>query len=406
MRLARFSLAGAFLLLPWLLLRAGEVTLLKGDPIPGDILSINNAEVVVSKGGEKKTIPLANVLKIDFQPVAVLNPSIKYARIELTDGTVLLASAWKIRKRDLTLQLLSGPEVTIPLKAVANLLHAAEDEKHRADWKSRTFNNRGREAIVVKKGEVISNIECTLGEGDAEGKTITLAVLIDGEPTTLKRNQNAAHGFLFKTVLDPKAPPVQCKLIDTLGNTVMVAELQPREGGLKAITPAGAVLDFTYKQIARLDYTKGKLDYLSALTPSKIVAKSNLDEDTKPDQWHVYKDTNLNKGPLSLGGVTYASGLALKPYTELTYDLDGEYREFSALVGLDDNVSAVGKTILVIEGDGRELASVEISADDKKRFRPLTLNIKDVQKLKIIVKADGEFDIARHLDLADAKISK
>ncbi|MFQ3652590.1 MAG: NPCBM/NEW2 domain-containing protein [Gemmataceae bacterium] len=406
MRLARFSLAGAFLLMPLLLTRAGEVALLKGDPIKGDILSVNNAEVVLSVAGEKKTVPLANILKIDFQPVAVINPSTKYSRAELTDGTVLLASAWKIRKRDLTLKLLSGPEVTIPLQAVANLLNQAEDEKNRADWKSRTFNNRGREAIVIKKGDVISNIECTLGEGDAEGKTITLAVIIDGEPSTLKRTQTTAHGFLFKTVLDPKAPPVLCKLIDTLGNIVMVAELQPQEGGLKVITPAGASLEFRYTQIARLDYAKGKLDYLSSLTPSKIVAKSNLDEDTKPDQWHIYKDTNLNKGPLTLGGVTYSSGLALKPYAELTYELDGEYREFSALVGLDDNVSAVGKTILVVEGDGRELVTVEISADDKKRFRPVTLNIKDVQKLKIIVKADGEFDVARHLDLADAKVSK
>jgi hypothetical protein len=302
--------------------------------------------------------------------------------------------------------LLSGPVVTVPLATVTNLLNRAEDDTHRADWKSRAFNNRGREAIVVKKDKTISNIECTLGDGDAEGKTIALAVIIDGEPNTLKRQQATAHGFLFKNVLDPKARPVICRLIDTLGNVVMVAELQPKDEGLTAITPSGASLDFTFKQIAQLDYAKGKLDYLSALTPTKMLARSNLDEDTKPDQWHVYKDTNLNKGPLTLGGVTYASGLAVKPYTELVYDLGGDYREFSALVGLDDNVSAVGKTILVIEGDDRELATVEISADDKKRFRPLTLNVKDVQKLKIIVKADGEFDVARHLDLADAKINK
>ena len=406
MRLARFSLAGAFLLLPFLLVRAGEVALLKGDPIKGDIISVNNAEVVVSVAGAKKNVPLANILKIDIQPVGAIAPGTKYSRAELTDGTILLASDWKIRKRDLTLKLLSGPEVTVPMKVVSNILNRAEDEKNTADWKSRTFNNRGREAIVVKKGEVISNIECTLGEGDAEGKTIALAVIIDGEPTTLKRVQNTAHGFLFKTVLDPKAPPVLCKLIDTLGNIIQVSEIQPNDAGLKVITPAGAALDFSFKQIARLDYAKGKLDYLSSLTPSKMVAKSNLDEDTKPDQWHVYKDTNLNKGPLTLGGVTYSSGLALKPFTELTYDLGGEYREFSALVGLDDNVSAVGKTILVVEGDGRELLTVEISADDKKRFRPVTLNIKDVQKLKLTVKADGEFDVARHLDIADAKVSK
>ena len=34
---------------------------------------------------------------------------------------------------------------------VANVLNRAEDDKHEADWKSRTFNLRGREAFVVKK---------------------------------------------------------------------------------------------------------------------------------------------------------------------------------------------------------------------------------------------------------------
>ena len=60
----------------------------------------------------------------------------------------------------------------------------------------------------------------------------------------------------------------------------------------------------------------------------------------------------------------------------------------------------------MFEGDGKELATETISSEDKERFKALTLNIKDVQKLKITVKSDDEFDTARHLDLADAKVSK
>ncbi|NBO91779.1 MAG: hypothetical protein EBV06_05640 [Planctomycetia bacterium] len=402
MRILRFLLI-SLCILP--VATAGEILTLKGEAIKGDIVRVSDTEVVFNQGGTKKTLPMKEVLKIDFREPSKATIE-KYSRVELHDGTVLLVTEWKIRKREITLNLLSGPIVTLPLTAVANLLNRAEDEKHRTDWKSRTINLRGREGFVVKKDTVISTILATLGEGDDEGKIISAAITLDGETTTLKRSQTTIHGLIFKPNRDPNVKPELCRLFDTMGNVVMVSEIVPKEGGVEITTPGGVKFGFAYEQLSRLDYQKGKLDYLSSLDPSKVLAKSNLDEDTKPDQWHIYKDTNLNKGPLTLGGVVYTSGLALKPYCELTYDLKGDYREFTALVGLDDNVSASGKTILIVEGDDKVLGTVEISADDKKRFKPLTLNVKDVQRLKITVKADGEFDIARHLDLADAKVSK
>jgi len=386
---------------------AGKITTLKGESIDDvKIVSITETEVVYTKGDVKKTVPLAGVLLVELDNPIDLPKDASYSRVELTDGTELIVSDWKIRKNQLTVTLLLGPSLTVPVSMVANVLNNAQDAKNAADWKSRTFNLRGREAFVVKKDGVISSIEATLGEGDAEGKTIAAAVTIDGETQTIKRTLATVHGLVFKRVRDTKAKVEKGRLFDIKGNVVMVSEMTPKDGGLTVTTPVGAKVDFTYGQIGKIDYQKGKLDYLSELTPTKMVAKSNLDEDTRPDQWHVYKDTNLNKGPITLGGAVYARGLAVKPFTELTYDLKGDYREFSALIGLDDNVSAAGKTILVIEGDDKELGTVEISSDDKKRFKPITLNIKDVQRLKITVRADGEFDIARHLDLADAKVSK
>src|SRR5262249_37273981 len=127
------------------------------------------------------------------------------------------------------------------------------------------------------------------------------------------------QGVIFKNTLAPKAKPMVCKLFDTIQDVVMVCSVTPKgDGGLTVETPAGAKIDFTKDQVARLDYTPGKLEYLSDLEPLKVVASSNLDDGNEADQWHVYKDTNLNKGRISLGGTTFPRGLALKPYSELT----------------------------------------------------------------------------------------
>jgi hypothetical protein len=403
MRLCRTLLA---LFVATLAAQGAEIFPLKGDAIKGDIVSISETEVVFKQGDKNVTKPLKEIVKIDYRDVGKPAAGTSYAQVELTDGTVLLASKWLIKKRELELTLLAGPAVKLPLETVASVLARADVEAHRKDWKTRLFNTRNKEALVLKREDIISNIDCTLGEGDETGTSISFAVTIDGETRTEKRKLATTHGLIFKHTLAAKAPPVKCKLLDTLQDVVMVASVTSKESGLSITTPAGAKINFTNEQIARLDYSRDRFDYLSQLEPIKVVAKSNLDEDGKPDQWHVYKDTNLNKGSLSLGGVTYKHGLAVKPFVELTWDLKGEYRELSLVIGIDDNVSAVGGTTIVIERDGKELATETISSEDKKRYKSLTLNIKDVQKLKITVKSDDEFDTSRHLDLADAKVSK
>lgn len=385
---------------------AGEIHPVKGEPIKGEIVSVSNTEVVFKQGDKQLTRPIKEVLLIDFREVAKLPGTASYASVELTDGTVLLAGKVALRKKELELTLLAGPTLKLPTAVVANLLMNAQIEANRRDWKSRVFNTRGKEAVVIKRGEAISSLECVLGEGDDSGTIINFAVTLGGEVRQAQRKLASLQGLIFKNVLDGKATPSTCKLLVTTQDVVMVSSVTPTPAGLSVTTPAGAKIDFSREQIARLDYTKGKLEYLSDLEPSKVVARSNLDDGEAADQWHVYRDTNLNKGPLTLGGSTYAKGLALKPHTELTYDLKGEYREFEAIVGIDDNVSAAGGSILVIEADGKEVASVAISSDEKKRHRSVLLTVKDVQKVRIIVKADGEFDTSRHLDLADAKIRK
>lgn len=397
---------------------SAEIHPLKGAPVKGDIVSVSDKEVVFTQGDKKVTTPIKDILKIDFREIGKIPFGKSYALVELADGSQLVADKLLLKKKELELTLLAGPTVKLSTSVVANILLDAAREDNRRDWKSRVLNMRGKEAVVTKRtvkekvkdtereSEIVSSLEATLGDGDETGTKISFAVTFEGSTTATTRPLNTLRGLIFKNTLGPKARPVVCKVLDTLQDVVMVSSIAPIPGGLSVTTPADAKIDFKYDQIAQIDYTKGKLDYLSDLPPGKLIAKSNLDEDDNPDQWHVYKDSNLNKRPMVVGGVTFAKGLALKPYVEMVWDLKGEYREFEAVVGIDDGVSAAGAVILTIEADGKELTNMTVSSEDKNRSRKVTLNIKDAQKLRIIVKSDGEFDTARHVDLAEAKVRK
>jgi hypothetical protein len=190
----------------------------------------------------------------------------------------------------------------------------------------------------------------------------------------------------------------------------MVSSLTSGDRGIMVTTPGGVKIAFTKDQVARLDYTKGKLEYLSDLDP-KVDAGGNLDSDDQGAREYLFRDVNVRgkkvKQRITLGGVAYPKGLAIRPSAEVEYDLKGDYQELSALIGFDDNIAVTHKVELEVQGDGKTLATYALSPDDTQRFRPVTLNIKGVQKFKLIVRVPGSNDqVLTHVCLADAKVYK
>jgi hypothetical protein len=262
--------------------------------------------------------------------------------------------------------------------------------------------------LVGKVKESISSLPCTFGEGDDKGETIEVTVTIDEETKTYQRKPESFHGLIFRRTLDPKAPPATCKLLDKDNDVVMVSGVEYNGKTLTVTTPAGAKLEFPADLLARLDYAKGRFDYLSELVPLKVSTKSNVEDDDKPEQQHVYKDVSFKpeRKQIQLGGRVFAHGLVIRPYTEMVFDLKGEYREFTAVVGLEDGVGSDGPVEVVVEADNVELASLKFDAGDKKRFQEVKRNVKDVQRLRIVVKSGDLFDLGKHAVLADAKVTK
>jgi len=271
---------------------------------------------------------------------------------------------------------------------------------------------------------VTFNLPATIGDGDAKGEAIEAAVVLDEKTGAEKKSfkQKELHGLIYKHALPPKAPAVICRLVDTFGNAIMVSKVEDKDGGVTVTTPSGATMEFTFAQLSRIDYSKGRLDYLSALVPSKTTitlnpfdAKDKLPTDYK---WFVYKDSSLNLTPIKLGGTSYRHGLTLLPDVEMEYDLDGKYRQLEATVGIDDETKAEGEVTLEVYGDNRKLDTITIvsrtTKNDKgepippvKAPKKLSVNVKDVTTLKVILKAKDELSgLSISVSLGDAKVSR
>jgi hypothetical protein len=385
--------------------RGSDLRTLKGETISGEVVSITDKEVVVLRSGERVTTPLAQVLQIDYNPAG--KPSNDASvDVELTDGSLLHCAKFNVKGKEITLALLAGQEVRLPLAAISNILVDANVEKYRTEWSARLADRKAkkkrRDVLAVRKDEVLNPLDGTLGDGDDQGETIAFSI---GSGKTRPVPLSGIAGLIFERGIDPNAAPVVCRVIDASGDRIEASTVTSSPTGLVVTTPAGAKIELTPQLVQRLDYSGGKLTWLSDMEPTQVV-ESFLDN----NPFHYKRDRNLEDGPIRMDNATYARGLALHATTELEYDLKGDYREFKAVVGIDDLVGGLpGQTLLRIEGDGKLLKELTLDRRDKVRHRELTLNVKDVQKLRIRVAPGGEgfrLDLGLHVDLADAKVSK
>jgi hypothetical protein len=302
----------------------------------------------------------------------------------------------------------------IPLAAVTSILHDAGNPALRQEWdKLFAGKKRNRDVLVVKakEGTKLNPLEGTFGDADDKGEKIAFELSSGKTSVPLTR----IHGLYFQRGVDAGAAPVICKLFDTGRNVVFATSVTLDETAYTVATPAGVKIVFSRPAVARLDFSKGKLTFLSDVPPSKLKVTLKGVTGEVVDPLHpskdldtidpVCRDRNLDGRPLRLGGTAYPKGLAIHAGTELVFDLAGEYREFKAMVGVDDSVLGwSAETAVHVEADGKELANLTVSRKEKPK--PLTLNVKDVQKLRIVVSSTNVLQYGRHAELADAKVTK
>jgi hypothetical protein len=380
-----------------------KVTLrtLKGETIEGTVVGVSTKEVVLDNGKEKATLPGEQILQIDFRPAEKAKPGEKWIDVELADGTLLRCGKFAPKGKQVELTLMGGQLVKVPLATVGNVLTAGEDEKARRAWIERVKNKGAQDVLVAKNdaGGAAGSVPGTFGDGNEDGTGIEF-IRNNGQKVVFPLEK--AHGLIFVRELDPNAAPVVCKLIDAHRSEVMASKLESTPAGLKATTPSGAVVEYKWDQLARLDYSRDKLAYLSNLDPVKVV---------EPEEgggfFRYRRNANQNDKPLVIGTKVYPLGLSLHSHTELEFDLKGDYREFKAEAGIDPTVGGNdGPVVLKVSGDGKELLSLTMTRRDKEKSKPVTLNIKDVKVLKIVVTSGDLIDFGRHLNLGDAKVSK
>jgi hypothetical protein len=381
-----------------------DVSLLNGDQASGTLQSLSaDALTVETATGEIAKLPTADLLEIRFaaeapatseenQPVRV--------RVQLLDGSELQIENLRTTSQELLGLHPTLGEVKLPLSAVRSLRFGPPEEKLTPAWKELLDKETRQDMVVVRKQDVLDYLDGVVGVID----DVTIKFLLDGDELDVKREK--AYGIIYARKPGGPKPAAQAALAN--GDRLAVKALTGDGETMKLESAAGPTWSIPASALAKIDFSLGKIVYLSAMEPRSMKYTPFL----KPaDGALIYgeyrRDRNLDGRPLRLGQKTYARGLAIHSRTELVYRLGGDYRRFQAQMGIDDEFTNPkwGAVDVTIRGDGKELYSGVCRP--RENPIPLDLDVSGVVELEILVDYGPDKDgIGDRLHLADARVVK
>ncbi|MCA9050576.1 MAG: NPCBM/NEW2 domain-containing protein [Planctomycetaceae bacterium] len=252
-----------------------------------------------------------------------------------------------------------------------------------------------------------------------------VSFLLDGDQIPVPRQR--VTGIVFAEADGSAgAPAGMASLSMNDGSRLKVSQVTLESGQVTATASWGQKLAFDAKLLSGIDFSSGRLHYLSdleplteqyfGLDPSGKGWTDLFDEDSATRTglsrlWKMSRDSFPNNGrpPLTLDHRQYRKGLCIFPKARIEYALDGRYLTFTALVGIDDEVAfnqrkglPPTQAELIIEGDGRQLVRRSVTATESPF--PLELDVKNITTLVVAVDFGDGDSVCDYVDLADARL--
>lgn len=382
-----------------------EATTLDGRLATGQLVELSAQQVVLETPDGRSIFDLGSLAALARKGADA--PAVPKALlwVELVDESGLASLEYTVTDGTAHVTLTGGAKLEIPTRAIRWVRFtapAAADETLDKQWSAITKTPAGGDLLVVRKSGQLDYLEGVLGNVDAE----TCRFEIDKEAIPVKRAK--VEGIVYFHSAVPELPEAVGRANVGDGSRLTITSATLDNGTIKFATPAGVSLALPVDAVARLDFTAGKITYLSDLEPERATYAAffgiNPDVPALHDFYGYRRDIGFENGPLELDGKTYRKGLSLQSRAALTYRLPGKFRLLKAVVGIDDSVRATGSATLRIKADEKVIWEGDVRGAEGPR--ELELDIQGARRLEIVADYGEDQDVGDRVDLAEARVTK
>ncbi|WP_237228132.1 NPCBM/NEW2 domain-containing protein [Rubinisphaera sp. JC750] len=377
-------------------LMAAEVATLDGKVHSGEIVSISDGQVTLNENGAPVSIPFDRAMAVRWDSPAASSSAETRAetRLRLHNGSQTTLFAAQCDGRNVQGVNPAAGDVSVPHSAVQAVLFKPLDEKTRGQWEELLAKSTSDDLLVIRKGDTLDFLTGVVTEyGEAE-----VNFLYQGSEIPVKREK--VFGLIHPTRDTGNGTAIgQVKTV--YGDVLFVDSLSLQNQTVTLQVAANASWKLPQSQIREIDFSLGRVVYLSDLEPEMVEHTPFFDT-----VWTYQRDRTNVGAPLRLGGVEYTKGVWIHSKTSLTYRLAGDYTRLQAMIGIDDAVAAngLGQVRVQIKADDKVVFEEDVAALDAPRA--LEIDLTSARFLHILVDFGSGLDISDHLVLGDARLIK
>lgn len=360
-------------------------------PVVGELVDLTDEELRIRPAASSEIVRIARsqVLSVAFEPARPDPLPLAPVRVLATDGSRYLAREYRAAGREATVVLTTGRRVSLPIARVLSVLYSSPTPSEAAAWVERATARRSSDVASVSKDKTQLELEGVLGDADDQGVRFTL----DGEELLIRKERLRA--IYYAHAYDPK--DARADVLDSAGNFWVARRVRSDGAVLSLETPGGAATQLRGEELRLLDFTRGRLVYLSDLEPALVQHIPYFDT-----RWHFRRDASLAGKPLRLANAEHAKGLAVHSRTILEYSLEGRFSRFECLVGIDESAGAFGDAVVRISGDETILWESRVRSGEPPRA--VAVPLKDAALLRLEVDYGESLDLGDEVIFAEARL--
>lgn len=218
--------------------------------------------------------------------------------------------------------------------------------------------------------------------------------------------EKAAGVWLIEEGAPPKDPVSLHATVLTSDGSSIRGELQSlQEGALVLKDLYGAVHKIPANLLSGIYMKNGRVVYLSDIKPTVIDEDANFIRGPKKLSsdldFPFQRDRSARGGKLIIGGVEHRKGVGVRARSLLGYPLEGGFKRFQAVVGLDAASMGLGAVRVEIEVDGKKVKEATLKGNDAPQ--PVDIDVAGAKELRLLVTWAG-FGQSDFVDWGSARL--
>lgn len=370
--------------------------------------------------------------------------------VRLFDGTRITASDLVSENKNVVISLVDGKKITVPLDDVEFVRFSVPSDKLFEDESQdflkilRTQTPNDRLVIFANNSDEDSSLDDHSGVIQNIGPE-TVPFDLDGDVLPISRKR--IYGLIFHHLQRERTvPEAVCRLLEKNGSHWVLSDIQFdaeknlfRWETVSKIPGATLLSDWRSASFAQknsvplLELTPISVQYAPAavwaerdvqgpLLSLQLFSEAMVEKTPPPQEVPMPHggtprarresriSTKTEQRPLQilqnvqLGGKTYSQAYSLQAKTELTFDLNGEYKTLHGLAGVDDRLRPQGNAKLTIFGDKQVLFETPVRGDSP--VCSLNVDLKGVQTMTITVDFPDAISAGTRVNLVNVLLVK